>query len=111
MKYTFMIRVTFIETNGTEHSVEGEVGQSLMDVAMQNMVPGLDADCGGNVSCATCHGYIDTVWREKTPAPTSDEVMMLKIAKSYTSDSRLTCQIQVSEGLNGLVVRWSECQG
>lgn len=100
-----MTRITFIEHKGTEHTVEASDGQSIMQAAVDNMVPGIVADCGGACSCATCHGYIDTPWSDKVPVPANDEAAMLDCAMHRQDNSRLTCQIKVRAELDGLVVR------
>ena len=100
-----MTRITFIEHNGTEHAVEAADGQSVMQAAVENLVPGILADCGGACSCATCHGYIDPTWVNKLPAPADDEAAMLDCALHRQDNSRLTCQIKMRAELDGLVVR------
>ena len=106
-----MPKITFIEQNGTEHAVDAENGVSVMEAAIKNMVPGIDADCGGACACATCHVYIDEAWREKTGKPESMEESMLDFAYEPKENSRLSCQITVSDALDGLVVRLPEFQG
>ena len=100
-----MPRVLFVLNNGEERLVEGKIGDSVMQTALDNMVPGIIGDCGGNCSCATCHGYIDPDWIEKVGPRTEDEVVMLDGALRVEDNSRLTCQIKLSKELDGLVVR------
>ncbi len=100
-----MPKILFIEHNGTQHVVEAEVGKSLMQTALDNMVPGIVGDCGGCCSCATCHGYIDPAHCDKLPAKSEEEVMMLDGALRVEDNSRLTCQLIVKEELDGLIVR------
>lgn len=106
-----MPEIIFIEHNGTEHRVEAEVGQSVMEAAISNMIPGIDADCGGNGSCATCHGIVDEQWLARLAPATEDETLMLEMASEHGPGSRLTCQIPVTAEIDGLVVRWPETQG
>lgn len=106
-----MAKITYIEHNGTEHVVEVENGVSVMEAAVRNMVPGIDADCGGACACATCHVYIDDSWREKTGKPEAMEESMLDFAAEPKENSRLSCQIKVSDALDGLIVRLPEFQG
>jgi ferredoxin, 2Fe-2S len=107
---TVMTRITYIEHNGTEHVVEAEEGQSVMQAAVENLVPGIVGDCGGCCSCATCHGYVDPAWADKLPPKSDDEAMMLDGALEVQPESRLTCQIKVHAGLDGLVVRLPKSQ-
>lgn len=106
-----MAKITYIEHNGTEHVVEAENGISVMEAAVKNTVPGIDADCGGACACATCHVYIDEAWAEKTGAAEAMEESMLDFAADPKPNSRLSCQLTVSDALDGLVVRLPEFQG
>lgn len=106
-----MPKITFIEHSGAEHVVEANVGLSVMEVAVRNMVPGIDADCGGACACATCHVYVDEAWAEKTGKPESMEESMLDFAYEPKETSRLSCQIAMTEELDGLIVRLPEFQG
>ena len=99
-----MPKITFIEHNGTQHTVDAEVGKSVMQAAMDNLVPGIDADCGGECSCATCHVMVDAAWFRKTGAPGEDELDMLDLAFGLSETSRLGCQIEMSDDLDGLIV-------
>jgi 2Fe-2S ferredoxin len=107
-----MPRITYIEHNGTAHPIEVPAGRSVMQGAVDNNVPGIDADCGGECACATCHVYIDPAWLATIglPPPGSQEASMLSFAAVTQPDSRLSCQIQVTEALNGLIVRMPEGQ-
>jgi 2Fe-2S ferredoxin len=106
-----MPKITFIESNGKAHVVEAPVGLSLMEAAVKNMVPGIDADCGGACACATCHVYVDEAWREKCGKPQAMEESMLDFAYEPKDNSRLSCQIKITEALDGLVLRLPEFQG
>ena len=105
-----MVKVTFIEFDKTEHTIDAENEMSLMEVAIQNGVPGIDADCGGACACATCHVYIDSNWIDKTGTAEQMEQDMLDFAFDVTDHSRLSCQIKVSDDLDGLVVNLPEKQ-
>lgn len=105
-----MARITFIEHDGTEHTLEASTGQSVMQVAMSNRVPGIIADCGGSCSCATCHVYVDEPWRERLPSRSSSEKDMIDCALHVQENSRLSCQIELVQELDGLVVRIPESQ-
>jgi 2Fe-2S ferredoxin len=100
-----MARIRFIQYDGTEQVVEGETGQSVMQTARNNMVPGIIGDCGGNCSCATCHGYVDPAWIGKLPPRSEDELVMLDGVMHLEDNSRLTCQIKLTPELDGIVVR------
>lgn len=100
-----MPKIIFIEHSGASRSVEAEAGQTLMAVAVQHMVPGLVADCGGNCSCATCHAYIDAPWQDQLAPPSDDEKAMLECALHVEANSRLTCQVVVTPAMDGMVVR------
>ncbi|HEY3659039.1 MAG TPA: 2Fe-2S ferredoxin [Steroidobacteraceae bacterium] len=100
-----MPKIVFIEHSGTEHVVEAEVGRSVMQAATDNFVPGIVGDCGGCCSCATCHGFVDDRWLSKIPAIQAGERSLLEGLLDTQSNSRLTCQIEITDGLDGLVVR------
>ena len=106
-----MPKITFIESNGAVHEVEGDAGSTVMETAIRNMVPGIEAECGGALACATCHVYVDDKWFEATGGPSEMEEDMLDFAYEVQPTSRLSCQIKVSEALDGLVVRVPERQG
>src|SRR3712207_9452653 len=103
-----MAKITFIQHNGAEQTVDGLPGMSVMETAVRNRVPGIDADCGGACACATCHVYVDDAWSEKTGEASAMEESMLDFAENVQPNSRLSCQIRVSDALDGLVVRRSE---
>jgi 2Fe-2S ferredoxin len=107
-----MPKVTYVEYDGTPHEVDVPVGTSVMRGAVDSNVPGIDADCGGECACATCHVYVDAVWlgRIGLPAPGSQEASMLSFAAVAQPDSRLSCQITMTEVLDGLLVRMPEGQ-
>jgi 2Fe-2S ferredoxin len=105
-----MPTVTYIEHNGTEHRIEVEEGHSVMQGAVDNNVPGIDADCGGECACATCHVYVDPTWLAKTGTQGEQEASMLSFAATAAPNSRLSCQISMTPALDGLVVRMPEAQ-
>jgi len=105
-----MPRITYIEHNGTEHTVDVAVGLTVMEGAVNNNVPGIDADCGGACACSTCHAYVNPDWVEKLPAREDMEEDMLDFAYEPNPRSRLTCQIQVTPELDGLVLQIPEKQ-
>lgn len=105
-----MPNIIFIEPDGTRKSVNAQIGQSIMEVAVQNGVNGIDADCGGACSCATCHGYIDEKWRDRIESADSVELEMLDFAYMRAVGSRLTCQIKVVDDMDGLLIRLPEAQ-
>lgn len=105
-----MSKITFIEHNGTRHEVEIADGHSIMEGAVANMVPGIDADCGGACACATCHIHIDPEWLERLPAKSDMESSLLEFAPNPTEGSRLACQIKVSPCLAGMTVHLPEAQ-
>jgi 2Fe-2S ferredoxin len=105
-----MPKITYIEHNGTEHVVDVAEGLSVMEGAVKNSIPGIDADCGGACACSTCHVYVDPAWFEKLPAREAMEEDMLDFAYEPKENSRLTCQLKVTPALDGLVVRMPEKQ-
>jgi 2Fe-2S ferredoxin len=105
-----MIRVTFIEHDGTEHVVEATPGLSLMHAATSVAVPGIDADCGGGCACGTCHVYVDEAWLPRLAAQSEAEKQMIAMNEETRESSRLACQIPLDEDLNGLVARIPEFQ-
>lgn len=100
-----MPKICYIEHDGKEHPIEVPVGMSVMEGAVQNNVPGIDAHCGGACACATCHVYIDKDWWEWIGEPSAVEASMLDFTEHRSPNSRLSCQIEVSDALAGLVVR------
>lgn len=105
-----MATVTFIEHNGTEHTIEATEGDSLMEAAVHNDVPGIDADCGGACACATCHVFVEPEWTALTGPTNSMEESMLNLADGRRENSRLACQIVVNGDLDGLRVSTPESQ-
>lgn len=105
-----MPKITYVEFNGAEHVVEVPVGSSVMAGAKKNDVPGIDADCGGGCSCATCHVFVDAAWQARVGAQNPIEEATLEFAENVEANSRLSCQIKVTEELDGLVVRMPESQ-
>jgi ferredoxin, 2Fe-2S len=105
-----MPKVSFIEHNGTRHDIEVADGTTLMRAAVDNSVPGIDGDCGGQCACGTCHVYVDPAWQGKTGARTEAEMEMLDFAAGTQENSRLACQITVTPTLDGLTVRMPEGQ-
>lgn len=99
-----MPRVTFIAFDGTPHAVDAQAGLSLMRAAVDHGVPGIDADCGGNCACATCHVYVDPAWQAGTGSMTPMERDMLGFAAGTQDNSRLACQIVLTDAHDGLVV-------
>ena len=99
-----MAKVTYIEHSGTSHVIEVANGLSVMEGAVKNSIPGIDADCGGACSCATCHVYVDTNWIGKLEPADEMELAMIDYAVERKETSRLSCQIKVSAELDGLVV-------
>ena len=106
-----MAKITYIEHNGTEHVVDVANGLTVMEGARDNGVPGIEADCGGACACSTCHVYVDPAWVDKIPAKEDMEEDMLDFAYEPDAErSRLTCQIKVTDALDGLVVQMPEKQ-
>ncbi|MFB0874458.1 MULTISPECIES: 2Fe-2S iron-sulfur cluster-binding protein [unclassified Sphingobium] len=101
-----MPKILFVEADGTEHEVEVALGVSAMEGAVQNSVPGIDGDCGGQAACATCHVFVDSGWLAKTgTAEPVTERPMLELAEGAEDNSRLACQIIMTDELDGLVLR------
>ncbi|MCY1428880.1 Ferredoxin-6 [compost metagenome] len=100
-----MPTLTYIEANGTAHAVQGNEGSNLMEIAVANLIPGILGDCGGTCSCATCHTYVDPNWVARVPAATDEELEILDGALDVRDNSRLACQMILTEALDGLVVR------
>ena len=105
-----MARITYVEFDGTEHEADVTDGFSVMEGAIGNGIPGIDADCGGACACATCTVYVDAAWRDRTGQPDEMEEAMLEVAERVEPNARLACQIKVSGALDGLIVRMPESQ-
>lgn len=105
-----LAKITYIEFNGKAHTVDVANGLSVMEGAVKNMIPGIDADCGGACACATCHVHVDAKWRETVGGPSDMEETMLDFAEGVEADSRLSCQIKVTDALDGLIVRMPKSQ-
>ncbi|TDD92234.1 2Fe-2S iron-sulfur cluster-binding protein [Actinomadura rubrisoli] len=106
-----MPKITYVEHDGTSRTVDLEPGLSVMKGAIRNNIPGIDAECGGQMSCATCHVHVDREWTAKAGPPREAERTMLEFADDTSEHSRLSCQIRVSDELDGLIVRTPESQG
>ena len=105
-----MVKIIYVDHEGTERPIDAKVGESVMETAVKNSIPGIDADCGGACACATCHVYVDPAYFEKVGGPQDMEQSMLDFAENVQETSRLSCQIQVSEALEGLKVTTPESQ-
>ena len=99
-----MPKITYIEHSGKNHTIEVRNGLTVMEGAVQNNIPGIDADCGGGMACATCHVYVDENWLDKLPKKEDGEEDMLDMAFEPKKNSRLSCQLIVSDELDGLIV-------
>jgi len=106
-----MAKVTYIVHSGNSHTIEISNGLSVMEGAVQNDIPGIDADCGGGMACATCHVYVNEEWFDKIPKKEDGEEDMLDMAFEPKKNSRLSCQIIVSDDLDGLIVSTPSKQG
>ena len=105
-----MAKIRYIEFNGEEHTVDVQNGLTVMEGAIKNKVPGIDADCGGACACATCHVYVQKEWLSKLPSKEDTEEDMLDFAFEVKENSRLSCQLTVTDELDGLVVDLPEKQ-
>ena len=106
-----MAKITYIEHTNKEHIVEVPNNMSVMEGAVQNNIPGIDADCGGSMACATCHVYVDEKWFNKLEKKEEGEEDMLDMAYQSNKFSRLSCQLLVSDKLDGLIVKMPSKQG
>jgi 2Fe-2S ferredoxin len=106
-----MAKITYIENNRNSQTIEIANGLSVMEGAVQNDIPGIDADCGGGMACATCHVYVNEEWFDKIPKKEDGEEDMLDMAFEPKKNSRLSCQIIVSDELDGLIVSTPSKQG
>ena len=105
-----MAKIHFVDHTGETRTVEVENGATVMEAAIRNAVPGIEAECGGACACATCHVYVDEAWREKVGEPSPMEEDMLDFAYEVKPNSRLSCQMKVREDFDGLVVTTPERQ-
>ena len=105
-----MAKITYVESNKKIHTIEVANGLSVMEGAVQNNIPGIDADCGGSMACATCHVYVKEEWFDKLPKKDDGEEDMLDMAYEPNKLSRLSCQISVTDEIDGLVVNLPEKQ-
>ena len=105
-----MPKVTYRQRDGSDRSVDLAVGHSVMEGAIRNNMPGIDAECGGGCACATCHVYVDPDWMERAGEPSSLEDAMLMLARNRRPGSRLSCQVRMTADLDGLRVEIPESQ-
>ena len=105
-----MSKITYKDNQGNLKTIDVENGLTVMEGAIQNDIPGIDADCGGSMACATCHVYVEEKWLDKIPKPEEAEVDMIDMAFEPKKNSRLSCQLIVSEELEGLTVTTPEKQ-
>ena len=106
-----MVTINYIDFQGTARQVEADEGSTVMENAIRNGIPGIDAECGGACSCATCHVYVDEAWTDKTGTAQPMELDMIDFASDVQPNSRLSCQIKITPDLDGLTVRTPERQG
>ena len=106
-----MAKITYIDADGTVRTIEAEEGSTVMENAVRNAIPGIEAECGGACACATCHVYVDEGWKDKVGPPEPMEEDMLDFASDVRPTSRLSCQIRVRSELDGLVVHTPREQG
>ena len=105
-----MVKIVYVEHDGTEHSVDVEVGVSIMEGAVSNSIPGIDADCGGGGACATCMVFIGDEWKEKVESMTDEEESMIDFHEYKQDNSRLGCQVSVTDELDGMKVKMPPSQ-
>ena len=105
-----MTKITYVEHNGTEHTIDVQNGLTVMEGAVQNDIPGIDADCGGSMACATCHVYVKDDWYDKLDEKSEGEDDMIDQAYEPKKNSRLSCQITVTDKIEGLIVHLPEKQ-
>ena len=105
-----MSKITYKDFKGNSKTIDVENGLSIMEGAIQNDIPGIDADCGGAMACATCHVYVEEEWFDKIPKAEEAEVDMIDMAHEPKKNSRLSCQIIVTDKLEGLVIKTPEKQ-
>ena len=99
-----MPKITYKDFQGEKKTIEVDNGLSVMEGAIQNDIPGIDADCGGSIACATCHVYVEEKWLNKLPKAEDAEVDMIDMAYEPKKNSRLSCQLIVSDELDGLTI-------
>ena len=99
-----MTKITYIDYQGNSKTIDVENGLTVMEGAVQNNIPGIDADCGGSMACSTCHVYVEDEWLNKLPKPEDGEIDMIDMAFDPKKNSRLSCQITVTDELDGLKV-------
>ena len=105
-----MVKITYTDAQGSSRTVDAEIGATVMETAIKNDIPGIEAECGGACACATCHVYVDEAWFEKTGGPSPMEEDMLDFGYDVRPNSRLSCQLKVVEELDGLKVTTPEKQ-
>jgi 2Fe-2S ferredoxin len=105
-----MPKINYIDFTGAQRTVDAETGSTVMEAAIRNNIPGIEAECGGACACATCHVYVAEDWRAKVGEPTPMEEDMLDFGFDIRENSRLSCQIKVTDELDGLVVTTPERQ-
>ena len=105
-----MSKITYKDSKGNSKTIEVENGLTVMEGAIQNDIPGIDADCGGSMACATCHVYVEEKWLSKLPKVEEAEVDMIDMAFEPKKNSRLSCQLIISDELDGLIVTTPEKQ-
>lgn len=105
-----MPKITYIDADGVARTVDADAGSNVMEAAIKNGIPGIEAECGGACACATCHVYVDEAWQEKAGSPSPMEEDMLDFGYDVRPNSRLSCQIKVTKDLDGLIVRTPERQ-
>jgi 2Fe-2S ferredoxin len=106
-----MTKIIYIDSTGQSRTAEGEEGSTVMETALRNNIPGIEAECGGACACATCHVYVDEAWVSKLPKAEQMEEDMLDFAFDVRPTSRLSCQIRIRADLDGLTVTTPERQG
>ena len=105
-----MAKITYTDHQGNSKTIEVENGLTVMEGAIQNDIPGIDADCGGSMACATCHVYVEEKWLDKLPKVDDGEIDMIDMAFEPKKNSRLSCQLMVTDQIEGLVVNLPEKQ-
>lgn len=105
-----MGKITFVEHDGTEHTADVDAGKSLMQIALDHDIPSIDADCGGECACGTCHVILDSKWIAQVGSATPSELQMLDLSPEKTNFSRLACQVVVTEDMSGMRVQLPEYQ-